>query len=71
MNDRNVTNAMAVFFLVLAVIAILLNAPRPLPSALRYRCIVTVQDEVLCFEPNGAMFRPERRFDKFILEVPK
>lgn len=36
-----------------------------------YRCIVTVHDQVLCFEGGnrrGRMFRPERRFSRFTLE---
>lgn len=54
--------------LALCVIVSLMRTPEP-PVA-RYRCIITVHDEVLCFEPGGAMFRPEKRFDQFTLEVP-
>lgn len=54
--------------LTIAAIVALLRTPA-LPVA-RYRCIITVHDEVLCFEPNGAMFRPEKRFNQFTLEVP-
>ena len=51
-----------------AVLLLFASSPSPV---VRYRCIVTVHNEVLCFQPwDGAMFRPERRFDEFILEVP-
>lgn len=33
-----------------------------------YRCLVTVHDEILCFQPDGALFRPEKRFNRFVLE---
>ena len=40
-------------------------------SPVRYRCVVTREAEILCFQPDGAIFRPERRFDHFVLEVPR
>jgi hypothetical protein len=37
----------------------------------RYRCFVHDFTELLCQDPiDGRLFRPERRFDQFIVEVP-
>ena len=54
----------------LLALMILVGSSSP-GHSMRYRCIVTKHNEILCFEPwSGAMFRPERRFDEFVLEVP-
>lgn len=50
----------------LAIVFLIL--PDLMPRPPRYRCLVTVHDEILCFQPDGAMFRPERRFNRFVLE---
>lgn len=63
---------LGIFLLIVSSVAIYC-APRK--EVVRYPCIVTnlptTHNEVLCFQADGTMFRPERRFDKFVLEVPR
>jgi len=55
-----------------ALLFVLFPARPPVRPVVRYPCIVTrLHGEILCFQPDdGRMFRPERRFDSFIVEVP-
>lgn len=69
-------------FLILLILATAsITEPRkeiakPAPRVMRYRCVVHETQpktgaQIVCFEPDdGRMFRPERRFNEFVLEVP-
>lgn len=70
---RKVVLWLAWFVVILGIAVMYRECSTPPPlTVVRYKCIITVHDEILCFEPgpSGAMFRPEKRFDEFVLEVP-